>query len=479
MKKLILVLWMFSPFAFSQTVYQVNEVEKPAEPTGELSMLNQFISSNLQVPIRVASKGINSRVFVKGIIELDGSMTGLEIVRGIDSACDQEAIRLMTIYKAWKPALIKGQRVRQSLVYPLLFKISPISNFDSTLNALVYYYDEKDVATDQKDIAKRRVVLPVDPEGYVNQDILFQKQKRGGWRTTKTSPVTRRETFIKSDEVNQADSIAVTELTVQNEEIDKPFQELTLKKDGKLVSFKDYNASGSPTLSKVYYTNGVLKQTDEITDGKVLVTRWFNSGVLNSVTESSTGTFQMNSLVVKGVWDREGNPIVKDGNGWCKLPSEAFGGRSVWEEGMVAGSLKSGKWIGKLADSTIFFEEYYQAGILQKGTAYENGNKTEYQSGVQQPEFEGGQTGMYRFLTQNMRYPVNAIKSRITGSVLLSFVVCEDGSLCDYEVTKGVDRSLDAEALRVVKKMSGKWKPGVLRGRKVRVKYNLPVTFQM
>jgi len=187
----------------------------------------------------------------------------------------------------------------------------------------------------------------------------------------------------------------------------------------------------------------------------------------------------MNSLVVKGVWDREGNPIVKDGNGWCKLPSEAFGGRSVWEEGMVAGSLKSGKWIGKLADSTIFFEEYYQAGILQKGTAYENGNKTEYQSGVQQPEFEGGQTGMYRFLTQNMRYPVNAIKSRITGSVLLSFVVCEDGSLCDYEVTKGVDRSLDAEALRVVKKMSGKWKPGVLRGRKVRVKYNLPVTFQM
>lgn len=480
MKKLTLLLCLVGHYSISQTIFQIIDVEKQAVPSGGVSMLNLFISSNMQLPIRTTSKGIDSKVFLKGIVETDGSMTGLEIVRGIDSGCNQEAIRLMTMYRAWKPALIKGLPVRQSLVYPVVFKISPDNKFDSTLNALVYYYDEKDVATDQKETAKKRFVVPVDRYGYVKHDILWQnKKKRGGWQTTKETPVKRKEIFVKSHESTQPDSVAVTEVTTSIEENNIPSQILRLKKDGTLMSFTDYNASGSPTLSKSYYANGVLKQAEEVKDGMVRITRWFKSGVIEAITELKTGPSPMNALVIRGAWDKEGNSLLKDGQGWCRLPSESYRGKMVLEEGMVKDGLKSGKWVGKLEDGTLFFEEYYEEGILLNGVALENGTQTDYKVGSQQPEFAGGITGMYRFLAENIRYPINASKSRIAGRVLLSFVVCEDGSLCDYQVTKGVERSLDTEALRVVKLMSGKWTPGIVRGRKVRVKYNLPVNFQL
>ncbi|MNL86882.1 Gram-negative bacterial tonB protein [compost metagenome] len=62
---------------------------------------------------------------------------------------------------------------------------------------------------------------------------------------------------------------------------------------------------------------------------------------------------------------------------------------------------------------------------------------------------------------------------------MLSFVVCEDGSMCEYKVENRVGYGLDEEALRVVKLMNGKWNPGELRGQKVRVKYNVPINFQI
>jgi TonB family protein len=108
-----------------------------------------------------------------------------------------------------------------------------------------------------------------------------------------------------------------------------------------------------------------------------------------------------------------------------------------------------------------------------------NGEKISYKNKALQPKFKGGLPEFYKFLGQNIKYPSEAARNRISGRVYLSFVVCEDGSLCDYEVVKGVRRDLDNEALRVVKSMSGKWEPGVMRGQKVRVKYNLPINFQL
>ncbi len=96
----------------------------------------------------------------------------------------------------------------------------------------------------------------------------------------------------------------------------------------------------------------------------------------------------------------------------------------------------------------------------------------------QQPEFPGGTTEMYKYLNKNIKYPGAASRANVSGRVFLQFVVNIDGSITDVEVVKGVGFGCDEEAVRVVKGMP-KWKPGRQSGRAVRVKYTLPVNFQL
>ena len=95
------------------------------------------------------------------------------------------------------------------------------------------------------------------------------------------------------------------------------------------------------------------------------------------------------------------------------------------------------------------------------------------------PEFPGGAQAMYKFLGENVKYPVIAQENGIQGRVICQFTVNKDGSLVDIEVVRsGGDPSLDKEAVRVIKSMP-KWNPGKQRGKPVRVKYTIPVNFKL
>ena len=95
------------------------------------------------------------------------------------------------------------------------------------------------------------------------------------------------------------------------------------------------------------------------------------------------------------------------------------------------------------------------------------------------PEFPGGPQAMYKFLGENIKYPVIAQENGIQGRVVCQFTVNKDGSLVDIEVVRsGGDASLDKEAVRVIKSMP-KWTAGKQRGKPVRVKYTLPVNFKL
>jgi len=94
------------------------------------------------------------------------------------------------------------------------------------------------------------------------------------------------------------------------------------------------------------------------------------------------------------------------------------------------------------------------------------------------PAFPGGDAALFKYLSDNIKYPVIAQESGIQGRVICQFVVNRDGSIVDIEVVRSVDKSLDAEAVRVISKMP-KWTPGKQRGKTVRVKYTLPVNFRL
>jgi len=96
----------------------------------------------------------------------------------------------------------------------------------------------------------------------------------------------------------------------------------------------------------------------------------------------------------------------------------------------------------------------------------------------QQPEFPGGMSALGQFLGKNIRYPAAASRANVSGRVFVSFVVNTDGSIQDVQVLKGLGFGTDEEAVRVVKAMP-KWRPGKQSGQPVRVKYNLPINFQL
>ena len=93
------------------------------------------------------------------------------------------------------------------------------------------------------------------------------------------------------------------------------------------------------------------------------------------------------------------------------------------------------------------------------------------------PSFPGGENALNQYLSKNIKYPPIALENGVSGRVICQFVVNRDGSIVDVEVVRSVDKSLDNEAVRVIKSMP-KWSPGEQRGKPVRVKYTLPVNFR-
>lgn len=94
------------------------------------------------------------------------------------------------------------------------------------------------------------------------------------------------------------------------------------------------------------------------------------------------------------------------------------------------------------------------------------------------PEFPGGTKALYKYFSDNVRYPVMAAENGIQGRVICQFTVWRDGSIRDIQVVRGVDKSLDKEAVRLLENMP-KWSPGEQRGKAVSCKYTVPVVFKL
>ncbi len=92
------------------------------------------------------------------------------------------------------------------------------------------------------------------------------------------------------------------------------------------------------------------------------------------------------------------------------------------------------------------------------------------------PAFPGGEAAMIKFIQQNVVYPELSREMGEQGTVYVQFVVNSDGSIQDVVVLKGVSEQLNKEAVRVVKKMPN-WSPGEQAGKKVRVRYQIPIKF--
>jgi periplasmic protein TonB len=92
------------------------------------------------------------------------------------------------------------------------------------------------------------------------------------------------------------------------------------------------------------------------------------------------------------------------------------------------------------------------------------------------PEYPDGDEGINSFLKNNIEYPKCALENEIEGKVLVKFLVCEDGSICNLNVLSSPDKYLTAETIRCLKKMKN-WKPAKKDGIPVKFYYEMPINF--
>ena len=94
------------------------------------------------------------------------------------------------------------------------------------------------------------------------------------------------------------------------------------------------------------------------------------------------------------------------------------------------------------------------------------------------PILPGGDLGLMKYIQKHVKYPAIAKEYNITGKVYVSFIVDKSGSVTNVKIVRGVDKNLDAEAVRVVKSLP-KYKPGKQRGKAVRVMFTIPINFTL
>ncbi len=97
---------------------------------------------------------------------------------------------------------------------------------------------------------------------------------------------------------------------------------------------------------------------------------------------------------------------------------------------------------------------------------------------VEEPaQFPGGDEALLKFIRKKIKYPKQAIKNKISGTVYVQFIVEKDGSISDVTVIRGIGGGCDEEAVRVITKMPN-WIPAKQKGIPVRSFYVIPITFE-
>lgn len=98
-------------------------VEETAEPIGGVGAFYSYISDKMKYPSQARRIGVEGRVFVQFVINVDGSLTDIKVIKGIGAGCDEEAIRVLQSAPPWKPGKQRGVPVRQRMVIPITFKL--------------------------------------------------------------------------------------------------------------------------------------------------------------------------------------------------------------------------------------------------------------------------------------------------------------------------------------------------------------------
>lgn len=350
----------------SDEVFIVVE-EMPVFPGGTEAM-NKFLAENVKYPVTAQENGIQGRVICSMIINVDGSISEVQVVRGVDPSLDKEAIRVIKSMPNWTPGKQSGKVVSVRYTLPVVFRLS--SGDDSLLTK-----------EEQRELANR---------GEVNELVIESKAKKA----------------------QNADEVFVV---VENN------PEFPSGTDG-LMKFISENVKYPAEAQE----KGI--------QGRVICT--FIIGKDGSVSDVQ---------VVRGVdplLDAEAVRVLSSMPNW-----------------------KPGKQRGQEVAVRYTFPVVFR---LVGGESKD----------VVKAEFPGGNDAYFKYLADNIKYPVIAQENGIQGLVQLYYNIDTDGKVSFVKFEKTADASLDKEARRVIESMPA-WKPATSNGKATRAEYMASFIFRL
>ena len=246
---------------------------------------------------------------------------------------------------------------------------------------------------------------------------------------------------------------------------------LRFNTEGKRKEITTYEKGVPLGMSYRYFDNGKVRTQIEYLAflPEIFPTAFLGAGLAEI-------PFNPNSKLIY-LADSLGKVYVEEGAGYTidtvKMPS----GENI-EEGSYMDGVKHGVWKGAETANGMSFIETYEGGKLIGGESIREGVKYKYTFAMQAPSFKGGMAKFYQYLGSSMRYPNDATKNNIEGTVIVEYTVEKDGRLVEVQIKKSVYPSIDEEAKRVIRS-SPKWIPATMRGVPVRVKHSIPLKFTM
>lgn len=497
-------------------------VDIPAQYPGGIKEAYKFIRQNLQYPDSSGFKRIEGRVTSKFIIRKTGRIDSIQIIKGVNTELDNEAIRVISSFPNWIPAQINGKSVSSYTVIPISFKLEnktedsihiskPLINIPVILDN-VQMPEGFNILTISPDLIESGNFITPYPKS-VRDDLIKQygvDAKYGVMviNTTKTTiynPIKISETQC----VNNGDTIWT--------ETDKP-----AAFDGgsaKLNEFLKANIK-YPSLAlecdiqaytEVYFTVNQLGKIKNIAF-KSDEYRILNDEVIRVIKmlpdwlPAQKNNKNVNSIVsipFSFTIAENGEPNISfDKNAESNIFQ--FNQPIIELDGKVLPNTFNISLIDTSKINISEFQKYSQELIKNYGINAKNGlfkvlsiknelqintvmliDSANYINGErilevveQMPQFPGGESALLEFLGKNIRYPVDALEKGISGHVITRFVVDQYGNVKNVEVVRSICPSLDLEAIRVLKSIPN-WIPGKQNGKNVAVYFTFPMSFKI
>lgn len=405
--------------------------------------LLEYLYSNVKYPAGARKSGVQGRVFAQFVVEKDGSLSDVKIVRGIGGGCNEAVLDVVgsmnDMDQKWIPGRQRGQKVRVQYTLPVVFMLEGEGN-------------------------DKGIDVPPPPPGLEKTNM--EEIMVTGFGKAREHPVAKKKTSING----------------ANETIDEVFKVVD-----QMPRFPGCDDAGdqkakdecaSKKLLEYLYTNVEypLDARDKGVQGRVYVQFIVNED--GSISDSKllrdigAGCGKAALKVVNSMndMDKPWTPGVQRGKKvkvYYTLPV-IF---KIEDEPVPCGDVSKGKVVTPIKENGVY-------KVVERMPTFPGCDDVQ---DIKEHKACADQL-LLKYLYANTTYPKAAKDAGIEGRVYIQFIVNEDGSISDSKLLRDIGGGCGDEALRVVNsmnKMEKRWSPGVHNGKKVKVYFTLPVIFKL